>query len=273
MKRTKLTKRIQLSNLRSVILELFILSLLLSCEQTKKTETSGKEEAKRPNVLFIAIDDLRPELGTYGSEHILSPNIDKLATEGVQFNRAYCQAPHCMPIRASMLTGIQQTQANLLMDIEDYANGAPSLPETFRRAGYHTVSNGKIFHNKENLADQSWSEPPFSLVNGDPENNHTTFYAEKSAEHIIAENSIGAKNIGPYFEASDVPDSAYIDGQTCNKTIRNIKRLAKSDQLFFITNGFVRPHLPFYAPKKYWDLYDRDEIALAEKGVHTKKCS
>ncbi len=232
---------------------------------TKKEVVGKQNEKKQLNILFIAIDDLRPELGTYGSNHIISPNIDQLAKEGIQFNKAYCQAPHCMPSRASMLTGIQQTQANLFIEIEKYADNVPTLPETFRNAGYYTLCNGKIFHHNEDMAEKSWSEPPFSLVNGPDENNHLTFHDSASAKFILKKN-----NRGPFYEAPDVPDSTYIDGQTCNKVIRDLKRLSKMDKPFFLACGFVRPHLPFYAPKKYWDLYDRDKIELAKNNYVPK---
>ena len=114
----------QMNRIYSSIIIAVIFGATNSCsvnnsEPTEKEVSSNHEEKKQPNILFIAIDDLRPELGTYGSDHIMSPNIDKVAKQGVQFNKAYCQAPHCLPSRASMLTGIQQTQANLLIEIEN----------------------------------------------------------------------------------------------------------------------------------------------------------
>ncbi|MFY0654542.1 MAG: sulfatase-like hydrolase/transferase [Cyclobacteriaceae bacterium] len=224
-----------------------------------------KDSQKRPNILFIAIDDLRPELGSYGAKHIKSPNIDKLARQGVQFNKAYCQAPHCLPSRASMLTGIHLSKSTLLIDIEQFASGVPTLPGTFRKAGYYTLCNGKIFHQNEDMAEQSWSEPPFSLVNGKKENNHLTFHDKESGKYILEKNKRG-----PFFEAPDVPDNTYIDGQNCEKTIKDMQRLAKMGKPFFLACGFVRPHLPFYAPKKYWDMYDREAIALAENRYKPK---
>ncbi len=220
---------------------------------------------KQPNVLFIAIDDLRPELGCYGANHIKSPHIDKLASQGVQFNKAYCHAPHCKPSRASMLTGIHIQKSNILIDIEQFASGAPTLPGTFRTAGYYTICNGKIFHQNEDMAKQSWSEPPFSLVNGEKENNHLTFHDKESANYILEKNQRG-----PFFEAPDVPDNTYIDGQNCDKTIKDLRRLAEMDKPFFMACGFVRPHLPFYAPEKYWDLYNREEIELADNRYRPK---
>lgn len=223
-------------------------------------------ETEKPNVLFIAIDDLRPELGCSGARHIKSPNIDKLASQGVLFNRAYCQAPHCAPSRSSLLSGVHTLYyEGIPMKPEELAPGKITLPATFRRAGYYTIGNGKIYHQREDDEKQSWSEPSFSLVNGPKENNHLTFHEKESANYILEKNQRG-----PFFEAPDVPDNTYIDGQTCDKTIKDLHRLAKMDKPFFLACGFVRPHLPFYAPKKYWNLYDREEIALADNRYKPK---
>jgi len=227
-------------------------------EEPSKWQVEGPLE--KPNVLFIAIDDLRPELGCYGADHIQSPNIDKLAEQGVLFNRAYCQAPHCGPSRASLLSGVHaRRHSGTPVTPEQLAPGKITLPAAFRKAGYHTVGNGKIYHQREDDAENSWSEPPFSLVNGPEENNHMTFHDPDSANYVG-----GKRNRGPFFEAPDIPDNTYIDGQTCEKTIKDLRRLAEMDQPFFLACGFVRPHLPFYAPKKYWDLYDREKLALAD---------
>ncbi len=222
---------------------------------------------KKPNVLFIAIDDLRPELGSYGASHIKSPNIDKLASQSVLFGKAYCQAPHCAPSRSSLLSGVHTSHFDgIAMTPEQLAPGVKTLPATFREAGYHTIGNGKIYHQREDNAEQSWSEPPFSLVNGKPENNHLTFHDEASKAFILEKNQRG-----PFYEIADVPDNTYIDGQTCEKTIKDLRRLAEMEKPFFLACGFVRPHLPFYVPKKYWDMYDREQIALADNRYRPKK--
>ena len=225
-----------------------------------------KDLQKRPNILFIAIDDLRPELGTYGAKYIQSSNIDMLASQGVQFNKAYCQSPHCAPSRSSLLSGVHTIGYDgTPMKPEELAPGKLTLPATFRRAGYYTIGNGKIFHQKEDDEELSWSEPSFSLVNGPKENNHLTFHDKESVKYILEKNKRG-----PFFEAPNVPDNTYIDGQTCDKTIEDLQRLAKKYEPFFLACGFVRPHLPFYVPKKYWDKYDREEIAVAENQFNPK---
>lgn len=239
---------------------------LIATLKNSADNSKSKVSLKQPNVLFIAIDDLRPELGCYGHTHIKSANIDKLASRGVLFNKAYCQAPHCAPSRSSLLSGVHTRNYNgIPMKPEELAPGKMTLPATFRKAGYYTIGNGKIYHQQEDDAEQSWSEPPFSLVNGPKENNHLTFHEKESADFILEKNQRG-----PFFEAPDVPDSTYIDGQTCNKTVKDLHRLAKMDNPFFLACGFVRPHLPFYAPKKYWDMYNREEIELADNRYKPK---
>jgi arylsulfatase A-like enzyme len=212
----------------------------------------------KPNVLFIAVDDLRPELGTYGSSWIKSPNIDKLANEGTKFNKAYCQVPLCGPSRASLLSGIRPNEKRFYDNNDALVNSisdAITLPQVFREQGYNTVSNGKIFHHPNDTAKRSWSQPPYDLTNP----GHMRMNDPESKKYInpVTQN-------GPFYEYVDVEDEAYIDGQICEKTINDLRKLNNSEKPFFLACGFVRPHLPFYAPKKYWDMYDRDEIDLAD---------
>ncbi len=211
--------------------------------------------ASRPNVLFIAIDDLRPELGCYGAKHIISPNLDRLASQSVLFNRAYCQAPICMSSRASLLTSIHPTRTKLKSTeavISQHLPGAITLPQAFRQHGYYALANGKIMHEETDTAAVSWDEP--------------VWYPKTKALDFLAEDSkrfISARGRGPVLERPDVPDQAYSDGQIAEKTIADLKRLATTGRPFFLGCGFFKPHLPFYAPKKYWDLYRPEEIALA----------
>jgi iduronate 2-sulfatase len=210
--------------------------------------------AERPNILFIAIDDLRPELGCYGAPQVKTPHIDKLAASGLRFERAYCQVPICMGSRASLMTGMLPTAKRFVgdcrMDVD--VPTAATLPEVFRKAGYTTISNGKIYHNKEDAADRSWSQAPWqprdNMRSHDPE---TTRRLSKT------------KQRGRIYELPDVADDAYPDGETAQKTIKDLQRLKQEGKPFFLACGFLKPHMPFYAPKKYWDLYQRDTIPLA----------
>ncbi|MEM1354073.1 MAG: sulfatase [Planctomycetota bacterium] len=210
---------------------------------------------EKVNVLFIAVDDLRPELGCYGSEMALTPHIDGLASGGMVFKRAYCNIPVCGASRASMLASLYPIPGERFLRydtrLDQDAPGAVTLPQVFKEAGYTTISNGKVFHDLEDAAGRSWSEPPWRRRGGG------ALLPETMAER-------SARGRGSIVEAPDVADDAYIDGQCATKTIEDLRRLKEQDKPFFLACGFIRPHLPFYAPKKYWDLYDADTLLLAE---------
>ncbi len=215
---------------------------------------AAADAAARPNVLFIAIDDLRPELGCYGTAQVKTPNIDRLAAQGMLFSRAYCQVPICMGSRASLLTGILPTARRFVGDCRAEVDvpEAATLPETFRKAGYTTLSNGKIFHGTNDTADRSWSESPWN-----PQISHGQSHDPETTRKL------SKRQRGRIYEAPDVADDAYLDGQVASRTIDDLRRLKQVGQPFFLACGFIRPHLPFYAPKRYWDLYERDTIQIA----------
>jgi iduronate 2-sulfatase len=217
---------------------------------------SNAVAADKPNVLFLAIDDLRPELKCYGSSQVNTPNIDKLASEGITFSRAYCQVPVCGASRASLLTGILPTSQRFLnfsTKAETDAPNAVTLPEAFKNAGYTTISNGKIFHHKDDCEKRSWSEPAWR-----PENSYRQSFDPETTRRL------SKRKRGRIFESPDVPENSYPDGKIADKTIKDLQMLKKKGKPFFLACGFVRPHLPFYAPKKYWDLYKREEIKIAD---------
>jgi iduronate 2-sulfatase len=209
----------------------------------------------KPNVLFIAIDDLRPELGCYGDTQARTPHIDKLASQGLRFDRAYCQVPICMGSRASLMTGILPTSKRFVGECRADLDTpqAATMPETFRKAGYTTISNGKIFHNPQDTARRSWSEAPWKPGNGKQWHDPETMRRLSKA-----------KQRGRIYELPDVPDDAYPDGKVARKTIEDLQRLKQGGKPFFVACGFIKPHMPFYAPKRYWDLYQRDRIKIAE---------
>lgn len=211
--------------------------------------------ARRPNVLFIAIDDLKPELGCYGAPQIKTPNLDRFAATALRFDRAYCQVPVCGASRASLMTSILPTAERFRIAntyAEDDAPGAVTLPQIFREAGYTTIANGKIFHHADDTAGRSWSEQPWNP----PMSHSLSLDPQTSALR-------SARGRGRIYEFPDVPDNAYKDGRVAEKTIADLERLAADGQPFFLACGFIRPHLPFYAPKQYWDLYNREEIDIA----------
>jgi arylsulfatase A-like enzyme len=217
----------------------------------------------KPNVLFIAVDDLRPQLGCYGHKQMISPNIDRLGAEGVIFLRSYCQVPVCGASRASLMTGVRPTK-NRFLGYSTWAQkdlpAALSIAEHFKNNGYHTISNGKIFHHRTDCPD-SWSEEPWR-----PKGVWLNYLLEKNIE--LAKTK--PKRKGPPYEAADVPDNAYFDGMVADKGISDLRRMNKTDKPFFLALGFFKPHLPFNAPQKYWDLYKPEEIDLADNPFRPK---
>lgn len=234
---------------------------------------------ERPNVLFLAVDDLRPELGVYGARHVKSPRIDALGQSGVVFQHAYCQQAVCNPSRASILTGLRPDTLrvwDLQTDFRTQRPQAVTLPQAFQRQGYFATSIGKIFHNT--LPDRaSWSEPELH-VDGfpfDPDavyrSDEDTVWVERRKQEITAAGQ-QARYIDRYgqwylkssaTEAPEVPDNAYYDGAQTDVAIRKLAELKARREPFFFGIGYYRPHLPFNAPKKYWDLYDRAQLPLA----------
>jgi len=213
-------------------------------------------EEARPNVLLIAVDDLRPEIQSFGRTAMVTPNLDRLTRTGVRFTRAYCNIATCGASRASLMTSLRPTPdrfRNYLTRVDHDVPNMVSLPALFKKHGYTTLSNGKIYHHQDDDL-QAWSEPPWRPENRSigwarPENQPT----EKD----------GRRKNGPAFEAADMPEESYPDYQICSSTLANLDQLAKQDAPFFLACGFYRPHLPFVAPQKYWDLYPEDKIPLA----------
>lgn len=225
----------------------------------------GQSGPGKPNVLFIAVDDLRPQLGCYGHDKMISPNIDKLAAGGVVFSRCYCQSPVCGASRASLLSGIRPTPDRAFKGYLQHADkdwGGPlSLPKHFRNDGYYTISNGKVYHHRDDGAG-SWSEPAWR-----PKGDWVGRGYLRQENQQIAR---AAQGVGPAYECADVADDAYPDGATANKAISDLKRLKQMDQSFFLAVGFLKPHLPFNAPKRYWDLYKDSDIALPDNMFRPK---
>ena len=224
--------------------------------------------AKQPNILFIAVDDLRPELGCYGADSIKSPNIDRLARSGVTFERAYCQVAVCNPSRASVMTGLRPDTTHVwTLDVPFRLLNpdAVTLPQQLRKHGYYAVSYGKIFHNPW-PDDQSWDEPhawpkDSKLWSADAKQRLADF-REKMRADGKSEKAI-ARMRPQATEIVDIPDSEHVDGAIAEQALAAMRRLANKDQPFFLAAGFIRPHLPFVVPKKYWELYDRAKIPFA----------
>lgn len=220
-------------------------------------EGSAQNQQSLKNVLFIMVDDLRPELKIYGESHIKSPNIDALASEGITFNRAYCNVPVCGASRASLLSGIRPTNTRFLKynaSINEAGSGIQNIVEYFNSRGYQTISNNKITHLKNDIKDwdEEWHPKDVTWRNYQDSQNRAL---DKNKKPAAA------------YERLDIDDSAYFDAQTANKTIEDLKKLKSENLNFFLAVGFVKPHLPFTAPKKYWDLYDIDSIQLPKNST------
>ena len=215
----------------------------------------------RPNVLFIAVDDLRPELGAYGAAHIHSPHIDRLAESGMLFRRAYVQQAVCSPSRTSLMTGLRPDSSriyDLATHFRETVPGVVTLPQHFGRHGYRTTWWGKIYH--AGLLDSlSWTDQGTRFE--DP--NNWRGYVREAHMQIAAANN----GRGPAYERTDVPDNAYPDGQIADRAVETLQRFAEEEEPFFLAVGFYKPHLPFNAPERYWALYDPSAITLPDVGV------
>jgi len=229
-----------------ILFAAFFVSLFISSLHAQKTQPK--------NILFIAVDDLKPDLGCYGDTVAISPNIDKLAKEGTVFMNTQCQQAVCGPSRASLLTGWRpdRTQIwDLHTLIRDKNPNIVTLPQYFKQHGYQTAARGKIFdlRSVDKLHDKvSWTYP----------------YESPNIDRWI-----GTKEKVP-TQCVDLPDEKFIDGKIAQQGIELLEKMAKSDKPFFLAVGFKKPHLPFVAPKRDWDLYDRSKFKLAPFQKHTE---
>ena len=219
------------------------------------------------NVLIFFIDDLRPELGSYGVDYIQTPHMDALAAAGVLFERAYCQQGVCAPSRISMLTGQYPDTTgiyDLFTPLRSKHPDTMTMPRFFKNRGYFTASYGKVYHHHTDDK-ESWSDLP--VVPGakyaDPE---TLRSIERRTEAAKAQGLTGlalwSVSQGPATEAFDVDDAGYRDGAVAEQVIASLRR--HRDTPFFMGVGFAKPHLPFAAPQRYWDLYERDQFAVPD---------
>ncbi len=225
---------------------------------------SALAQRRRPNVLFIAVDDLRPELGCYGARTILSPNIDRLAKQGMVFQHAYCQQAVCSPSRTSLLTGARPDTTKVWDLVTHFRDAMPkvvTLPQLFKNNGYFVQGIGKIFHGGYDDA-PSWSTPW--------QTPDAPAYAAPTSAGRGGGKKGGRKKNGPAFESADVPDDFYKDGKTAAAAAGMLRGFAAKADPFFLAVGFSKPHLPFVAPKKYWDLYDPARIELASNPYRPK---
>jgi iduronate 2-sulfatase len=229
------------------------------------------EAADKPNVLMICVDDLKPALGCYGDSVVKSPHIDRLAARGVLFERAYCNQAVCAPSRNALMTGVRPTRMGIYDLGTNFRAASPNavtLSQFFMGHGYRAEALGKILHvghgNHEDPA--SWSVPHWQA-------NSIAYALPKSRgdQGLTREEALFANQIenvarlprGAAYESADVPDDGYPDGKIADEAIRRLRAaVEKPNEPFFLAVGFLKPHLPFCAPKKYWDLYDRASFTV-----------
>ena len=233
------------------------------------------QAAQKPNVLLILVDDLKPAMGCYGDNAAITPNMDALARRGMRFDMAYCNQAVCAPSRFTLMLGAHSTSTGLYglgSHLRKAWPGAVTMPQHFAKHGYRTESLGKVFHIGHGNQ-------------GDPESFSVPHFHDKVIEYLDPESTDGGKLTreealftnqklgqirslprGAAYESPMANDADYADGRVAGETVKRLKaakqRLAKSGTPFFITAGFVRPHLPFSAPKKYWDMHASAKLPM-----------
>ena len=220
--------------------------------------TAAEPPPQHPNLLLICVDDLKPILGCYGDPAVKTPNLDRLAARALRFERAFCNQAVCSPSRNALLTSLRPQTLGIYDLATNFRIGNPAavtIGQHFRSHGYFAESLGKIFHvghgNQDDSA--SWNVPAWK---------------PKSPQYALPQNAAdpaaGKDAKGMPWEAADVPDNRYADGQIADEAIQRLRSARERNQPFFLAVGFLKPHLPFVAPQKYWDLYDRQQFTPAK---------
>lgn len=239
--------------------------------------------AEKPNVLLILVDDLKPAIGCYGDQHAKTPNIDRLISRGMRFDMAYCNQAVCAPSRFTLMLGSHSTSTGLYglgSQLRDLVPNAVTMPQYFERHGYRTESLGKVFHigHGNNGDPGSFSVPHFKDKVIEYLDPNSTEGGKLTREEALFTNQklgqIRSLPRGAAFEHPVAADDEYADGRVAAETINRLRaarqRREKDGTPFFIAAGFVRPHLPFSAPRRYWDMFDPATLPMPDIQRHPK---
>ncbi|MBK3519237.1 sulfatase-like hydrolase/transferase [Carboxylicivirga marina] len=265
--------------------------LLFTAALLMPLQSFCKSSKDKPNILFIVIDDLKTDLACYGQTGLVTPGIDQLAAQGVIFDNAYCQQAVCAPSRISCFTGMRpdRTQVvDLKTNMRDKQPDIVTIPQFFKQNGYETVGFGKLMHGAKGNDPLSWTIPykekdqlkyakgyayPANGKYQNPEAIKAYQEAKSKKLNWFETNAyLKERNLSPSVESRVVPDDAYPDGAVAEASMMQLEQFAKGDKPFFLAVGLNKPHLPFAAPKKYWDLYKRENIEVhpfQEKAKHS----
>lgn len=217
-----------------------------------------RKKTPQYNVLLIIADDLRPQLGCYGETQMKTPNIDRLASQSIVFDHSYCQVALCAPSRACLLTGLRPDSTHIIdlnHRVSEMVPNHMTLPGVFKKNGYLTLSAGKVYHHgNDDMA--SWSEEPFKIKGKDYCSDYWKEIASLNIKNHSGDESYG----GPPFEKTDVPDNFYKDGKVADYVCKRLTKIKNNP--FFYGVGFIKPHLPFNVPRRYWEMYDPSSLKL-----------
>lgn len=265
----------------SIKILLFMISLSILCLMIAPslfangtyTVEEKNDENSQPNILLILVDDLKPALGAYGDDVAITPAMDRLAGKGMRFDRAYSNQAVCAPSRLNLMLGSRSTSSGIYdfgRNFRDFYPDAVTLPQHFMNHGYHAESMGKVYHIGHNTYNDqaSWSRPhhPDKLIEYlEVESTGGQFTREEALFNNFSWDYARSLPRGAAWEYPDVDDDAYADGRIAQRAIERLRSLNEQpDRPFFMAVGFARPHLPFSAPLKYWELYDPNELPMPE---------
>lgn len=255
---------------------------------------AGMVNAQKKNVLFVIVDDLKPMINSMGENQIISPNFDALVAQSTVFTNAQCQQAVCAPSRVSFMTGMRPDYTkiwDLQTKMRDMNPDILTMPQYFKQNGYETVGLGKVLHGARKNDPRSWTKPfveDLDMVYAEGYSIPANFkYQSEEAQKLYQEikdnypgdptsdkvwlavnKEFNKAGLNPSTECIEVPDDAYADGAMVGSAVQLMEQFQKGERPFMLVMGFHKPHLPFVAPKKYWDLYDREKIELAPFQEH-----